>query len=77
MPALSLYSVGAVTPRAATLELKPAQFSRALAAGRERRRSDRNRELAKLRLYDRILAVRQANPEANPNCVRPDKLLRH
>jgi hypothetical protein len=50
------------------------RLSRSAAMDRQRRRSDRNRELAELRWCDRILAVRQANREANPIGVRPGKL---
>ena len=56
------------------LALNPALISRSAAVDRQRRRSDRNRELAELRWCDRILAVRQANREANPTGVHPGKL---
>jgi hypothetical protein len=52
-------------------------ISRSAAVGRQRRRSDRNRELAELRWCDRILAVRQANLEANPTGAHPGKLPQH
>ena len=63
--------VGRATPCA--LILNPALISRSAAVDRGRRRSDRNRELAELRWCDRILAVRQANREANPTGVHPGK----
>jgi hypothetical protein len=50
------------------------RISRSAAVDRQRRRSDRNRELAELRWCDRILAVRPANREADPTGVRPGKL---
>jgi len=49
-------------------------LSKSAAVDRQRRRSDRNRELAELRWCDRILGVRQANHEANPTGVHPGKL---
>src|SRR5882724_12876757 len=52
-------------------------LSRSAAVDPQRRRSDRSRELAELRWCDRILAVRQANREANPTDVHPGKLPQH
>ena len=47
--------------------------SRYAAVDRQRHKSDRNREWAELRWYDRILAVRRASREANPIAARPGK----
>src|SRR5438046_9364203 len=64
------------TTRARRLLIFPARLSKSVAAGRQRRRSDRYRELAEPRCCDRILAARPADLEVDPTRVHRGKLQR-